>query len=200
MSALGFALRSTAAVLLLAAGLSGCAAGPSAPVVDPVATDTTEPAPVSGPRPAWYGDDVDGRGCPVPPSGAPLAVFDVVEKLLGIPLPNGWCAYRSVTYSQYYLIPSTIDPGFPAQVRELLGPVGWAFDAADDDSPHWSWINDFPESALQVGFPDPDIDGAILFSTALTEDEGSSRQLWFGPLISTFADFELAGYVAILGF
>lgn len=192
-----------AVATLLSIGLAGCATGTADPSDNPAVSATGDPGAggaADGPRPAWYGDSFDARGCPAPPSGAPLAVFDDAESLLGVPLPDGWCIYMSVDYTQFYIIPATSDPDFAADARAVLEPAGWAFDPADDDSPHWSWITAYPESALDLGFTDADIDGSIFFTTAMTEDEGSSRHLWYDALIKTFADFEPGGYAAVLGF
>ncbi len=193
----------TTAAALLMVGLAGCVTVSEAPVGDPsrpADPDAGGRAVIDGPRPGWYGESFDARGCPIPDAGAPLAVFDEGESLLRVPLPDGWCVYKSVTYTQFYIIPSTIDPGFDAQVRALLDPAGWAFDPVDDGSPDWSWISSYPEGALSLGFTDGDIDGSIFFTTSLTEDQASGRRLWYDALLRTFGDFELGGYVGILGF
>lgn len=191
-------------VALLTIALAGCVTI-SPPPADPAVSGSADSGPVDevvpdGPKPAWYGEDFDARGCPIPRDGAPLAAFDDAESLLGVPLPSGWCIYKSVTYTTFYVIPSTIDAGFDADVRALLEPAGWSFDPADDGSPDWSWITSYPQSALDLGFTDPEIDGSIFITTSLTEEQASNSVWWYGELIKTFDDFELGGYVGILGF
>lgn len=185
---------------LALAALTACATGAPVPADDPAAVDPGTAPVADGPRPAWYGESVDDRGCPLAPAGAPLAASDEAQNLLGIALPDGWCMFTSVDYTQFYIIPSTIDPDFAADARALLEPAGWAFDPAKDDSPHWSWITEYPQAALELGFTDGDVDGSIFFTTSMTEDEGSSRHLWHSGLIKTFSEFQPGDYVAILGF
>ncbi|MBX3194207.1 MAG: hypothetical protein KF727_03785 [Microbacteriaceae bacterium] len=184
--------------LALAAGLvlAGCST-PSTPVVDDPETPDTPSVP-AGPVPAWYGDSFDAAGCPVP-SGSDLAAVADPAAFLGASLPDGWCFYKSTSYTTYYALPATEvdDPG--TDVRAALEPAGWAFDPVDDGSPQWSWITSFPEAAA-ADFSDGDVDGSIFVSSAVTADDIDAYTIWYSSLFSSFGDWSEGDYVAIVGF
>lgn len=189
--------RTTAlAAITLAAGLAlvGCSGpAPAGPVDTPA-----DPVTPSGPVPAWYGSSFDDDGCPVP-SGAELERDTDPAAFLGADLPDGWCLYKGTEYTTYFAIPATEvdEPG--AAARAALEPAGWAFDAADDDSPQWSWITAYPEAAA-ADFSDGAVDGSIFVVPQISADDMDTYALWYGPLASSFGEWSEGDYVAILGF
>lgn len=144
-----------------------------------------EPAPPAVDQPAWYGTDLDADGCPVPASGAQVETFTGAADFLQADLPDGWCAYTQTEYTQHFAIPVDPSGDFGAEVRAALEPAGWEFDAADDDSPQWSWINAYPAGA-EEGFEDGAVDGAIFTVDSATEDDLSTYQIWFLGLPDAF--------------
>jgi len=155
-------------------------------------------APVTLDQPAWYGEDRFDDGCPVPVAGVPVERADI-DEFLQVGAPDHWCTYKSTDYTQFYVIPVQKGTDFALEVREVLEPVGWKFDPADDDSPEWSWIQQYPPGS-EEGFTDGAVDGAVLVLESVTEDD-LSRRMWYSRMPTAFgADWEVGDEVQILGF
>jgi hypothetical protein len=175
--------------------LAGCSTpAPQSPV-----DSSDDPVTPSAPVPAWYGDSFDDDGCPVPGDGADIVRTADPSAFLGADLPDGWCLYEGVDYTTYFALPATEveDPG--SEARSALEPAGWAFDAADDDSPQWSWITAYPEASA-ADFSDGNVDGAIFVTPAITGGDIETYSLWFEPLTSAFGQWSEDDYVAVVGF
>jgi hypothetical protein len=188
--------------LITATGIAAMLlAGCSTPVpVDP-GGETSAPEQPGGPVPAWYGDDLDGDGCPVPSDDSDLqrtATADAAA-FLQAEVPADWCVYGSTEFTEYFAIPATEIDGFGSEVRATLEPAGWAFDAADDDSPQWSWITSFPDGAAD-GFEDGAVDGSIFESAEISQDDIDTYALWYGSLFEAFDEWTAGDYVSIVGF
>lgn len=101
--------------LLLAAGLTACAAPADGPAEDPTTVDpTTEPAPTTD--------------CPAPESGVtdgPSVALTSAELLGADDLPDGVCAYGSDSGDSIWIIAQPYAADFPATVDAWLEPVGW---------------------------------------------------------------------------
>ncbi|MGN6502564.1 MAG: hypothetical protein ACTHKX_06640 [Pseudolysinimonas sp.] len=157
------------------------------------------PAPAPADLPAWYGTQLDADGCPVPQADSGLDVFPDAAAFLQTDVPAGWCMYSTIDYVEYYAIPAAPSAGFDADVRGALGPAGWEFDAADDDSPQWSWITAFPAGA-EKGF-DGSVDGAILTVDSAASDDIDNYSIWFSSLIGAFGGTWSEGdQIRVLGF
>lgn len=160
---------------------------------------TTDPGPVAD-RPGWYGTNFDANGCPVPVEGADLDVFPGAPAFLQAEVPEGWCMYSTVSYLEYYAIPAVPTAEFGADVRKALEPAGWEWDAADDDSPQWSWLIVYPHGS-QEGFEDDAVDGAIFSVDSATEDDLSTYQIWYMSLVHAFGgDWAEGDQIRVLGF
>lgn len=158
-----------------------------------------QPAPAVD-LPGWYGTDLDGDGCPVPTSDAALERFVGAGDFLQAEVPDGWCVYGSTDYTEYVAIPVPPVDDFGADVRAALEPAGWQFDAADDDSPQWSWINAFP-SGSEAGFDDGAVDGAIFTVDSATQDDIDTYSIWFGTLPTAFGGAWTEGdKISVVGF
>ena len=157
-----------------------------------------EPAPVVD-APAWYGSDFDADGCPVPAAGAPIEVADAAA-FFQADVPAGWCTYSSTEYTQHYAIPNSKGTDFGADARAALEPAGWTFDAADDDSPQWSWITAYPAGA-EEGFEDGAVDGAIFTVSSATQEDIDTYSIWFSGLPDAFGGSWAEGdEISVLGF
>jgi hypothetical protein len=181
------------AVALLATACSGPGTGGGG--------DGGQPTPPpAADLPAWYGTDLDGNGCPVPASGAEIDVFPDAAAFLQTDVPAGWCMYSTIDYLEYYAIPAVPSDSFGADVRAALEPAGWEFDAADDDSPQWSWISTAPAGA-EEGFEDGYVDGAIFLVDSATADDLDTYQIWFMSLIHAFGgEWSTGDRIQVLGF
>ncbi|MEZ5191033.1 MAG: hypothetical protein R2717_09605 [Schumannella sp.] len=108
---------------------------------------------------------------------------------LGASLPDGWCFYKSTSYTTYYALPATEvdDPG--TDVRAALEPAGWAFDPVDDGSPQWSWICLLPRSCRRglLGWRRRRLD--LHVSSAVTADDIDAYTIWYSSLFSSFGDW-----------
>jgi hypothetical protein len=150
--------------------------------------------------PAWYGTDFDANGCPVPAADADVDVFPDAPAFLQAEVPDGWCMYSTVSYLEYYAIPAVPTGDFGAEVRKALEPAGWEWDAADDDSPQWSWLVVYPHGA-QEGFEDDAVDGAIFTVDSATTDDLDTYQIWFSSLVHAFGgDWAEGDPIRVLGF
>lgn len=159
---------------------------------------TGQPAPPD--VPAWYGTDFDANGCPVPAADADVDVFPDAPAFLQAEVPDGWCMYSTVSYLEYYAIPAVPTGDFGAEVRKALEPAGWEWDAADDDSPQWSWLVVYPHGA-QEGFEDDAVDGAIFTVDSATTDDLDTYQIWFSSLVHAFGgDWAEGDPIRVLGF
>jgi hypothetical protein len=159
---------------------------------------TGDPAPAVD-LPAWYGTELDADGCPVPQADSGLDVFPDAAAFLQTDVPAGWCMYSTIDYVEYYALPAAPSAAFDGDVRAALGPAGWEFDAADDDSPQWSWISAFPAGSEQ-GF-DGAVDGAILSVDSATSDDIDNYRIWFASLVGAFGgDWKAGDEIRVLGF
>jgi hypothetical protein len=176
--------------------LAGCTA-PAAPVgggdVDPDPTT----APVS--QPAWYGTDLDVDNCPVPAAGVALEIVDA-DGFIQVGAPADWCVYTSTEYTQYYVLPVESGTDFGSEVRNVLEPAGWEFDAADDDSPQWSFVTAYPAGA-ETDFADGAVDGSIFTVSSATTDDIDTYRIWFSDLPTAFGgDWAEGDEISVLGF
>jgi hypothetical protein len=189
------ALALSAAIVASAAlALSGCSS--PTPTTGDGGDDPVD-TPVSIEQPAWYGDDRGDDDCPVPQDGSKIEAADI-DEFLQVGAPDNWCTYKSTEYTQYYAIPVEKGTDFGAEVRNVLEPVGWQFDAPDDDSPQWSWITAYPDGA-EADFTDGAVDGAILTVASATEDDFSYK-MWFSALPTAFgSDWEAGDEITIVG-
>lgn len=177
--------------------VAGCTAPSPTPGGD--GGDDPVDTPVSIEQPAWYGSDRDDDQCPVPQAGVALERVDI-DEFLQVGAPANWCTYASTEYTQYYAIPLESGTDFGAEVREVLEPVGWAFDAADDDSPNWSWITAYPAGS-EADFTDDNVDGSIFLVDAATQDDIDSYRMWFSSLPTAFgSDWAVGDEISIVGF
>jgi hypothetical protein len=188
----------TVPFIVAAAGvlLAGC----SAPAPNPGGGGSDDPpAPVVD-LPGWYGTDLDSDGCPIPVGDAALERFAGAGDFLQAEVPDGWCVYSSTDYTEYVAIPVPPVDDFGADVRAALEPAGWEFDAADDDSPQWSWINAFPPGS-ETDFEDGAVDGAIFTVGSATQDDIDTYSIWFGTLPTAFGGaWSVGDEISVLGF
>jgi hypothetical protein len=186
--------------LVAAAGvlLAGCAGPTPAPGGDG-GDGGDQPVPAVD-LPGWYGTDLDANGCPVPAAGAEIEAFAGFGEFAQAEVPAGWCAYTHTSYTQHFAIPADPSADFASEVRSALEPAGWEFDAADDDSPQWSWINAYPAGA-EEGFDDGAVDGAIFTVDAATADDIETYEIWFTGLPAAFGgDWAEGDPIKVVGF
>lgn len=192
-------LRRVLFPVLAAAVLAVSACSAPAPVTE-ADHPTTDPAP--GPtRPAWYGTDFDENGCPVPAKGADLDVWPDAQAFLQTDaLSDDWCFYSTISYIEYYAIPKVPTASWGTDVRDALEPYAWSFDPIDDDSPDWSWINDYP-SGSEAGFTDGEVSGAIVVVDAATSEDIRLKHDYFITLATGFGgDWKEGDEIRVLGF